>query len=318
MLNNLIFSLNSTVPLFLLMLLGYFLKKKNFFSEAFISDANKLVFNVTLPVMLFLDMAQTDIRGSFDGPYVLFCAVTTTVSILVIWSLAHILIRDKSLIAEFVQASYRSSAAILGVAFIQLIYGSAGMSGLMIIGCVPLYNIFAVLILVLEAPDGSGQKDLSEKLKHSMFKIITNPIILGIVIGSVWGFFQVPLPKIAVSGLGYIGGLTTPLALLAIGAGFRGKEALSDIKLTGAATLIKLMILPAVFLPVAFYLGFGGEKLVALLVMLGSITTPSSYVMAKQMGHKGTLTASVCVCTTVLSSFTLTFWLFLMSCLGWL
>lgn len=317
MLDNLIFSLNSTIPLFLIMLLGYFLKKKNFFSEGFIADANKLVFHVALPVLLFLDMAQSDIRGSFDAPYVLFCAGSTTVSIIVIWALAKIFVRDKSLIGEFVQASYRSSAAILGVAFIQLIYGSAGMSGLMILGCVPLYNIFAVLILILECPteEGNGEK-LWPKLRHSFRKIVTNPIILGIVLGSIFGFFRIPLPKIASSGLEYIGRMTTPLALLAIGAGFKGKDALSEIKLTMIATMLKLVILPAAFIPLAVYFGFTGEKLVAILVMLGSITTPASYVMAKQMGHKGSLTASVCVATTVLSSFTLTLWLFILSCLN--
>ena len=110
--------------------------------------------------------------------------------------------------------------------------------------------------------------------------------------------------------------MTTPLALLAIGAGFKGKDALSEIKLTMIATMLKLVILPAAFIPLAVYFGFTGEKLVAILVMLGSITTPASYVMAKQMGHKGSLTASVCVATTVLSSFTLTLWLFILSCLN--
>lgn len=319
MLDNLIFSLNSTVPLFLIMLLGYFLKRKNFLTDEFIADTNKLVFHVTLPVLLFMDMAQTDIRGSFDGPYVLFCALATIISISVIWLLARIFIRDRSLVGEFVQASYRSSAAILGVAFIQLIYGTAGMSGMMIIGCVPLYNIFAVLILVLECPaENKSDEKLSDKLKHSLVKIVTNPIILGIVFGSVFGFFKIPLIKIASSSLDYIGRLTTPLALLAIGAGFKGKDAISEIKLTSIATAIKLMILPAVFLPLAIHFGFTGDKLVAILIMLGSITTPASYVMARQMGHKGSLTASVCVCTTVLSSFTLTFWLFILSCMNYL
>ena len=70
------------------------------------------------------------------------------------------------------------------------------------------------------------------------------------------------------------------------------------------------MILPAIFLPIAVRLGFTDQKLVALLVMLGSITTPSSFIMAKQMGHEGTLSGSVCAATTVFSALTLTFWVF--------
>ncbi|MDO4285864.1 MAG: AEC family transporter [Eubacteriales bacterium] len=327
MLSNLIFSLNHTLPLFALMVLGYLLHRKNFMGDSFVADANKLVFHVALPVLLFMDLAQTDIRASFDAAYVGYCAAATLSSILVIWGLARLLLRDKTQIGEFVQGSYRSSAAILGVAFVQLIYGDAGMSGLMILGCVPLYNIFAVLILVMENPArygrGTAQKEVAEQslsamLRQTLVKIVTNPIILGLAAGFFWGFFRIPVPEAAGDALTMIGNITTPLALLAIGAGFKGKEALSEGRLTAAATAIKLMVLPAVFLPLAAALGFTGEKLVGILVMLGSITTPASYVMARQMGHKGTLTGSICVATTLFSPLSLTFWLFLADALHWL
>lgn len=307
---NLLFSLNSTMPMFFLILFGYILKRINFLDNNFISTANKFVFHVTLPVMLFLDLAGTDLRASFDGRYILFCAGVTTASILVIWVLARLLLRDKSLVGEFVQACYRSSAAILGAAFIQNIYGSSGMSGLMILGSVPLYNIFAVLILTLESPAAEGQKDTAAKLKKSLKGIVTNPILLGILAGLAAALVRLPIPAMAEKTLSSLSALTSPLALLAIGAGFKGRAALGQLRLTAIAAATKLVILPALFLPLAVRLGFADEKLVALLVMLGSITTPSSYVMARQMGHDGTLTGSVCVVTTVLSALTLTGWLF--------
>ena len=103
----------------------------------------------------------------------LFCAAATTASILVIWVLAKLLLKDKHIVGEFVQACYRSSAAILGAAFIQNIYGTSGMSGLMILGSVPLYNIFAVVILTLESPSlsrsaksGIGGEDQKEPRGH--------------------------------------------------------------------------------------------------------------------------------------------------------
>lgn len=322
MLDNLLFSLNNTVPLFCLMLLGYFLQQRGFFSDRFVADANKFVFHIALPVLLFEDLAQTDVRAVFDARFVLFCALTTLAAILVIWVLARRLIPDKAVVGEFVQASYRSSAAILGVAFVQLIYGEGGaagsMSGLMILGAVPLYNIFAVLILALESPAAAERAlPLAPRLKASLGRIARNPIILGILIGFVFGFCRIPVPAVIGSVLTPLGRMTTPLALLAIGAGFRGRAALGRLRLTAAATVIKLVVLPAVFLPLAAALGFHGPQMVALLVMLGSITTPASYVMARQMGHEGTLTASVCVTTTVFSALTLTFWLFLAGVLGW-
>jgi len=311
MLENLLFSLNSTMPLFFIMVLGYVLFQKKFLTPEFVSVANKFVYNVTLPVMLFKDLAATDIRASFDGRFVGFCAFATTSSILVIWGLCHLFLKDKSIVGEFVQACYRSSAAILGTAFILNIYGTTGMSGPMILGSVPLYNIFAVLILVVESPaDDAHTEPLGKKLRRSVGKIFKNPTLIGVAAGFAASLLRLPIPTMVGKALNSLGGMTSPLALLAIGAGFQGAAALSRLKPTIAATLIKLVVLPAVFLPMAVQLGFTDQKLVALLVMLGTITTPSAYVMAKQLGHEGTLTGSVCAATTLFSAVTLTFWLF--------
>lgn len=298
------------MPLFFVMLLGYALHRTGFLSDAFVAQANKFVFHIALPVQLFRDLALTDLRASFDARYVLYCAGVTTATILAVWLLARLLLKDKHIVGEFVQACYRSSAAILGAAFIQNIYGTTGMSGMMILGSVPLYNIFAVLILTLESPAADRQADLPAKLKKSLRGILTNPILIGIALGFAWSLLRLPLPTMADKTLSSLAGLTSPLALLAIGAGFKGRAALGYLKPTVAATVVKLVVLPALFLPLAVRLGFTDQKLVALLVMLGSITTPASYVMAKQMGHEGVLTGSVCVTTTVFSALTLTFWIF--------
>ena len=310
MAESLIFSLNSTMPLFFIMLLGYLLHRKQFMTDDFVAMANKFVFNVALPVQLFRDLATMDVRASFDAKYVLFCAAATTSSILVIWALAKLFLEEKHIVGEFVQACYRSSAAILGAAFIQNIYGTSGMSGLMILGSVPLYNIFAVIILTLESPALDAKSGMGEKIKKSLKGIVTNPILLGIAAGFVWSLLRLPMPTMANKTLSSLAGMTSPLALLAIGAGFKGREALGYLKPTAVATVTKLVILPAIFLPMAVHFGFTDQKLVALLVMLGSVTTPAGYVMAKQMGHEGTLTGSVCVTTTVFSALTLTFWVF--------
>ena len=318
--SNILFSMNSTMPLFFVMLLGYVLYQKHFLSDEFVAGANKFVFYVALPVQLFRDLAATDVRAAFDGSYVLFCFVVTLVSILVLWVLARLFLPEKRLVGEFVQVCYRSSAAILGTAFLQSIYGTASMSSMMILGSVPLYNIMAVVILMLEAPDAAQSRNtsLSARLKKSVKGVLTNPTLLGIAAGFAWSLLGLPMPTLMSKTLGSVAGLTSPLALLAIGAGFKGKKALGYLKPTAVATAVKLMVLPAVFLPVAVHLGFTDEKLVALLVMLGSIATPSCYVMAKQMGHEGVLTGSVCVTTTLFSAFSLTFWLFLLRSMGYI
>lgn len=315
---NVLFSLNSTLPLFFVMVLGYVLYQKKFLSDGFVAGANKFVFYVALPVQLFRDLGSTDVRATFDGAYVLFCFAVTLGSILTLWALAKLCLKNKSLVGEFVQVCYRSSAAILGSAFLQSIYGDASMSSLMILGSVPLYNVMAVVILTLESPDAAQTGSMAAKLKKSIRGIVTNPILLGIAAGFAWSLLGLPLPAMLNKTLSNVAGLTSPLALLVIGAGFKGRKALGYLRPTTAATVVKLMLLPALFLPLAVHFGFTDEKLVALLVMLGSISTPACYVMAKQMGHEGVLTGSVCVTTTLFSAFSLTFWLFVLRSFGFI
>ena len=116
--------------------------------------------------------------------------------------------------------------------------------------------------------------------------------------------------------LDLVASLATPQALICIGAGFEGRKALAKLKPTLAASAVKLVILPAVFLTLAVLLDFRDQALVALIIMLGSPSTPSCYVMAKNMNNDGVLTSSVIVATTLLSAFTVTFWIFLARWLG--
>ena len=136
------------------------------------------------------------------------------------------------------------------------------------------------------------------------------------MLGVIASACKLQFPVIITKTVNNIAVLASPLALLGLGAGFEGRKALKQIKPTVAAASIKLVILPAIFLPLAIRFGFTTEKLVALLVMLGSPTTPSCYIMAKNMGHDGTLTSSTVVATTFLSSITLTVYLFLLKSLG--
>ena len=311
---NLIFSLNATLPVFLVMVVGYALGQLGFLPPAFCKASDRLTFKVTLPLMLFLDMGSVDILHDFRPRFVLFCFAATLVGILTVWAGAKRFLKDKALVGEFVQTGYRSSAAVLGVAFIQNIYGTAGMAPLMMLGSVPLFNIFAVLILMLESPEQKGAPSLKQLLKG----VATNPILLGIITGTVFALLPVSLPAVATKTLNNLASVTTPLALLSIGASFEGAKAIKKLVPTLVAALLKTVGLAAVFVPVAVVLGFRNEELIALLIMLGSPTTPSSYVMAKNMGHEGVLTSSCIATTTLLSALTLTGWIFLLRSGGYL
>lgn len=314
---NFIYSVNVTFPIFLVMVIGYILRQIGMLNENFVTVANRFNFKVTLPFMLFRDISSVDIRAVFDVKYVLFCAVVSTVCFWLIWGGTKLFLKEQSMRGAFVQASFRSSAAVMGLAFIQNIYGTSAMGPLMIVGAVPLYNIFSVIVLTFEG-EQSEEIDKKQKIKEACINIAKNPIILGILTGLVAALLRIDFPVVIDKTINNVAQMATPLALITIGAGFEGRKALAKIKPTIAASMIKLVIQPLIFLPVAAWMGFTGEKMIAILIMLASPTTPSCYIMAKNMKNDGTLTASVIVMTTLLAAFTLTGWIFLLKTMGYI
>jgi predicted permease len=216
--------------------------------------------------------------------------------------------KDQSMVGAFVQASFRGSAAVLGVALIQNVYGNSVIAPLMIVSSVPLYNIYSVIVLTFEAQGGEGD---NKKIKNAFINILKNPIIIGIVLGAGASLLRLDFPVLIDKTIGNLAAIATPLALIVIGATFEGKKALAKIKPTIVSSFIKLILQSAIFLPIAAYMGFRGEKFLCLIIMLAAPTTVSCYIMAKNMNNDDVLTSSVIVTTTLLSAFTVTGWIYI-------
>ena len=310
--SNLIYSINATLPIFLLIILGKVLKTTKIINDEFTKTADRYVFRIALPALLFSDLTENNVGSAFDGKYVLFCFSVTIFSIAVLWGLTEKFMKNEEQKGAFIQGSYRSSAAILGLAFINNMYDSVGMAPLMIIGCVPLYNIFAVIILTLKGDNG-GKKP---NMKETFINVMKNPILLSILIALPFALLNLHFPSFVNKAIGSVANTATPLALISIGASFEGKKALKKMKPTLLASFIKLILLVGLFLPLAVFFGYRNQELMSLLVMLGSPTTVSSYIMAKNTGNDGILTSSIIVLTTLLSSLTLTLWIFVLKSFG--
>lgn len=313
---NFIYSINATIPIFLVMVAGYLLAQNGMLDEHFAKKANSFNFKITLPALLFQDIASSDMRNNFDLRFVLFCAIVTSICFWGIWGLSKVFLKDNSIRGAFVQGAFRGSAAVFGIAFIVNIYGNSGMAPLMILGAVPLYNIYSVIVLTFE----STEKEDSSAMRAALVNIIKNPIILAILFSTIFSFLGLydKTPELFTKTISNFAKMASPLALVCIGVTFEGKQAISKLRPTMVAALLKLIVQPAIFLPIAINMGFSGENLIALVIMLGSPTTPSCYIMAKNMHNDGMLTSSIIVTTTLLSSITLTFWIFVIKSLGYL
>ena len=320
---NFIFALNATIPVFLIILLGFFLQKIHFLNEPFNKTADSYVFRCALPVSLFRSIAGMDFYSDFDPVFCLFCFWGTTIMFMGIWALSWIFMKDKGQVGAFSQASVRSSAAVLGLAFATNIYGDAGMVPMMIMSAVPFFNIYSVLILSF-SPQVDAQGNLLPSahgmaaVKKACINVVKNPLILGILAGVPFALLQIKVPAMLDSALSSIGGTATPIALLVIGASFSGSEALKRLKPAFVSSFIKLFILPAAFLPLAALFGFRDSQMIAVLIMAGSPTTVSAFIMAKNMKADSVLTSNAVLLSTLLSAVSITLWLYFMRALGWI
>ena len=315
--DDLIFSLNATLPIFIMMMLGYFLRRTGLVTQEFADAANTFVFKICLPLVLFDDLYQMDIAAAWDGGFVAFCAAATLGSIALCWLVSRAFGKQPWR-GEFIQASYRSGAAFLGIAFLfeHLRRGRRGAPhghrrrphG---------DNVSAVVILELMRP-GKVDRGVSPELIRSTIKgIVTNPIILGIVAGVAWSLLRIPMPQVLGTAVADVGGIATPLGLIALGASFSFRRAFAVGTPSIVASAIKLVGLELVFLPMALAAGYTGqEAFVAVMMMLGLPSTVSGYVMARNMGYEGAVNSSVVMLTTLLSSVTITFWLWLLKSQG--
>ncbi len=344
--DSFIYSINATVPVFLVMVLGGVIRKLGIIDEHFANVANRYVFKVALPVLLFRDLSRSDFKSQFEPEFVLYCSIVTILMFSLVWIFTELFMKDDTQKGAFIQGSCRSSAAILGMAFVQNMYSDTGMAPLMIVAAVPLFNIFAVVVLTFKAhPKEVLTKEVAlsqrvettsnneevitenititkkvnhkkDNIKKACINIAKNPIIIGIVLGFISSMLNMKYPVIVNKTIESIAQTATPIALICIGAGFEGRKAVKKIKPTLAATFIKLIGLAAVFIPIGVMLGFRNQELVAALIMLASPTTVTSYVMAKSMDNDEVLSSSIVVLTTVLSSITLTGWIFILRVFG--
>jgi predicted permease len=311
MLENLIFSINAVLPMFAVIFAGWFFKKKKIINENFVSISNKLVFQVVLPIKLFLDVYNSDFSEAFDIKFISFAVVCSILSFFVIWKLSDLLINNKSQIGAFVQGSFRGNYALMGVALIDNVLGKSASKAVLIVAFViPIYNVLSVIVLTMRSktPNLAG-------IKKALVNIFKNPLIVGILLSLPFSIFSIKLPTVIFKSLNSFGTLAMPLALLAIGGSFDIAESISKMKISLIGSTIKLVILPLIFVPIAILLGFSGEDILVLYVMFATPTAVSSYTMARYMNNDEHLAANILVLSTLLSVFTFTIGIYLLKTL---
>ncbi|MBE6612213.1 MAG: AEC family transporter [Ruminococcaceae bacterium] len=319
MLDSILFSLNSVAPIFILTLIGVILGRKKFLNDGFLAAADKLVFKICLPCLLFVDIATADLGERMDMNLLAFCIIAVILSFFIPCLVVPLFIKDNPKRGAFIQGIYRANTAIIGIVLAENMFGAEGRSTMALVlpFVVALFNAFAVVILSIYAPADVKltPKQLVKRISKS---VVTNPLIIGIILGLLWQLTGLTLPLLAERSLDYLSGMATPLALISLGATFRLESLKGRLGLTLLASAIKTAILPAVCCIAAILLGFRGVALGVVFIQFGSPASVSSYIMAKQMKSDHELAGQIMLVSTLMSVFTMFAGTFLLRMLGYI
>lgn len=311
---DLIYSLNVTMPLFVMVILGYMFKQRGFFTDSFVKTLNSYVFKAAIPCSLFLSLAGQDFSEVWDTGFAIFCAIIVIVEFLGGLIIARVFFQEEDF-GEFVQVSYRSNISLLGLSFITNIYGQGNIARASLMICVAstLFNSAGVFVMAILGPGGLTKfNDYSQLKNHIIKNLVFNPLLWGIILGIIWRFLNFPKTGFVINSVNYIANTATPLGLMAVGAGLNLEKVKGEIKPVVIVVFLRLIAWSAVFLSIGIALGYRQIELISVLALTGTPCAVASYVTAINMGHEGVLTSSSIVFSTLICSLTLTGWLFLL------
>lgn len=289
-------AINVVLPIFIIIFIGYLLKTKKIITDDFVSIIMKLVFNISLPSLLFLKVSQADLSlmlSASNLKLIVYC----TLIILLIYTLSRFASKRlfKDINGAFVQGSFRSNYILIGGAILMSMFGDGATEGLAVtmVIVIPMFNILSIWVL----------KDKDDNMHAAIKKIITNPLILAIFAGLIAAGIGFESPSFIDSTLRMLGNLGTPLGLISIGSYLNLKD-LAASKPSYLAVSLKLILFPLIAIIGAYLLGFNYLQMTIIYMLFGSPTAISSFIMAKSMNNHPKLAANIVIMSTACSMLT--------------
>ena len=312
---NLILSFNVIAPLFFLMVIGYVLVHHTKLADKELcSKANALVFKVFLPCMLFKNIYQSDIRTQIDTELCLFAAGSLLLLFVLLCFLVPKVVKKENQQGVVIQGIFRSNYVIFGVAVVENMYGPENTVTAAVLSAilVPMYNFLAVIALSV----------FGERREHDWKKILgnilKNPLIIASVLGILFSYFGIHMPKAAETTLGDLAKLATPIAFLILGGDFDFSKVKGNLRMAGGVVGVKMVVLPLLTIPVMIGMGYRDAELLSALLAYQTPVAVSSYIMAQQAGADEQLAGQLVVFSSAASIITLFVTIFILRQTGYL
>ena len=308
---NLILSFNVVLPLFLCMLLGYFLRRIHMVDTPSLNTMNKLCFKVFLPIYLFNNIATTNLSAAFNLKLLITAVCVLLCQFFLLMLLIPRIEKENPRRGVLIQAIFRSNFALFGLPVALSLCGTEniGPTSLLVGFTVPVFNILAVVSL--ESFRG-GKPSVKKMLKG----IATNPLIIASLIGIAFNLLDITLPSAVQKSVNDLGGVATPLSLVALGGSFAVSKVKEYRKQLSIGVLGRLVFCPLIMVSIGILVGLRNENLIPLLIMSGAPTAVSSFPMAQQMDGDGDLAAGLVVFTSAFAIVSMFVWIFVLKQVG--
>ena len=315
---DLLFSANVIVPIFLLIVLGYVLTRLKVWDEHFLEIANNVCFKCLLPVLLFYNVAKANIFEVFNGKLIIYVCLSACLICGGLFLIVPLFIKDKKRRGVIIQGTFRSNFLLFGIPLGLSIGGSEGETLAAVVASfyVPLINMLSVISLY------AFSDSESKNLKSALIGIVKNPLIIGGLSGLVFSLIRnyigFEIPVMIDSTLSNIKETATPLAFLILGGDLKLNSMLRDIKASAVSVLGKVVLIPAVMLPVSALLGFNQLEMAILVAIFATPNAVSSYAMARNYEADYELAGEIITIGTLLSIFTIFVFITITKSLGWI
>lgn len=304
------FAVNVTTPIFAIVLLGLWLRRRHIVSDRFVGTGSKIVFNVALPALLFVKLH--DVRFAALDPLIIVYSLLAVTIMFIGLHVSSYLWSDRTVRGPFTQGAFRSNMGIIGLAFCLDLYAgddtAIALTSIYLAVLTIHYNILATITLVVHNHGSQNHEDQTHQnkpgqrlsVRQLVLDILRNPLIVAISIALTFAAFQWPVHEVILSTGQYLAQLALPLALLCTGASIRW-SALRTSQPLYWATLLKLVVVPAAITLTAYGLGFRGMELGILYLMISAPASAASYPMVRELGGDHELAAGIIASTNLFS-----------------
>lgn len=311
---NTVFIINTVSPIFLIVILGWVLRKIGVINEEFVKQSIKFVFHVPLPILVFLKLATVDFNELFDGKIIIIVYSCMLIIFFLGWMFSKVLIKRGDGRGVFIQGGFWPNNVIIGLALVMNIFGETAVSKMVmiLIFLIPLDYMLSVIALTI-----SDQKEKRSKAMLDMIKSIAlNPIIISAILAIVSSLIRIPIPKALINTGNYLAAITLPLALIGLGGTLKIKLLKNTSFITLVALVIKLLISPAIAITIGYLMGYTSNDLGILFIIFACPTAIVSFVLADAMTPHGELAGNIVLTTTLASAITIPLGLMILSYLN--